>query len=69
MNESETTVVISRRLHEKIVINPGTPQQITLAVLKVSSGTEARGGRRVQLGVECDRAITIRRGETVEGGR
>ncbi len=69
MNESETTVVISRRLGEKILINPGTPQQITLVVLKVSTGTEARGGRRVQLGVQAAPEIPIRRGETVEGQR
>ncbi len=68
MSESETTVVISRRLGEQIIINPGTPQQITLVVLKVSAGTEARGGRRVQLGVQAAPEIPIRRGETV-GGR
>ncbi len=69
MNESQTTVVMSRRLGEQIVINPGTPQEITLVVLKVSAGTEARGGRRCQIGVEAAADVPIRRGETVEGQR
>ncbi len=65
MNEAETTVVISRRLGEQILINPGTPQQITLVVLKVSAGTEARGGRRCQIGIQAAPDVPIRRAESL----
>ena len=52
-------LVLSRRHLETIVIQPGTPEQVTIHVHSIR-------GQRVQLGIEAPAAVIVRRGEQLE---
>lgn len=49
-------LVLSRKLNEKLVINPGTPQEIVVKIHQIS-------GNRVKVGVVADKSVKVVREE------
>lgn len=52
-------LVLSRHKNEVIVINGGTPDEITIVVVEIR-------GDKVRLGIEADRSIPVHRKEVWE---
>lgn len=54
-------LILTRRIGERVIINGGTPDEVSIQIMEATNGKEL--GRQVRLGIDAPKHIVVDREE------